>query len=151
MAKRPGEQSDQTMNREVKPDAGCDIPGRQYDQNPYEKDGGTAYYDVEFQGPFNQLIPENGNYNHESATPGEGRWRNSATAMDEGRSEKDRLSEFNVISNDEAQGGFVGRKSVHLVGPDQAADGRYGDDGMGPYKPSPERDRTHVDFPKGRR
>src|SRR5690348_6951190 len=149
MANRPGEQTDKTMNREIKPNAGCDIFGRQYAQhdNPY----GSGYQDVEFE-QFNQLLPQDAVFNETNATPGEGRFRNNNTAMDDGRSEKERLSELNVISNDEAQGGFVSKRSAYFVGPDQRPDGKYGDDGMGPYASSPDRTNdTQVDFRKGKR
>lgn len=126
MAKRPGEQSDKTLYREVKPNAGCDIPGRQYAQND-EYSGG--YQDVEFEGPFNQLLPQDPEYFEKNNTPGEGRF--GSVQFDTSRSEQEVLKGYNVISlEDQHSGGSQNRASTYFSDVHNA--NRGGDDGKGP-------------------
>ena len=143
MAKRPGEQSEQSMNREVKPNAGCDIPGRQYSQNPYEKDGGTAYWDVDFD-RFNNVIPEKAPFEHQEATPGQGSF-NDGRIFDY-QSEQELANGYRTISlEDQHSGGSQNRASTYFVGPDQSPDGRYGDDRAPVVWPG-SRPQTNMDF-----
>lgn len=137
-----GSQKDVSNFSEKPRNPNCD--GRQFAENPY----GSNYDDNRFD-QWNNVNADSPQFHETNATPQDGQFRSSMTAMDEGNSEKQRLSQFNVISNEEAQGGFVGNRSVHFVGPDQRPDGRYGDAGFPPYQPSPERDRTHMDFSRG--
>ena len=142
MAQRRGEQSDKTMNREIKPDAGCDVFGRQYDQhdNPYW----SGYQDVEFEGPDNRLLPQDPQFNHRGATPGEGQFGSRQFSE---FSEKESLGMHNVISlEDQHSGGSQNRASTYFVGPDQSPDGRYGDDRAPVIWPGDRPQSTAPDF-----
>ena len=141
MAKRPGEQTNQTINREIKPNAGCDIPGRQYAQND-EYSGG--YQDVEFE-QFNQLLPQNPEYFHREATPGDGQFRGPNSVSDESLAKQIASMEIRDAASSSNQ------RSVYFANVGLAERGT--DDGMGPEsRPSPDRtDDTLTDFRRGKR
>ncbi len=106
MANTPGPQSDKTMNREVKPNAGCDIPGRQYAQHD-EYSGG--YQDVEFE-QFNQLLPQDPEYFHREATAGQGQFRGPNSVSDESLAKQIASMEIRPHEND-----FTDSRSTHFV------------------------------------
>lgn len=120
-----GTQKDVSKFDQKPQDPNCS--GRQFADNPY----GSNYDDNKFD-QWNNVTAVNPEFHETNATPGDGQFRSSRTAMDEGNSEAARLREFNVISNEDAQSGFISKRSVHFVGPDPRSDGRYGDDGLGP-------------------
>lgn len=135
--------------REVKPQQPeCD--GLQFARNPYAQDE-SAYYDVRFD-QYNNVIPESREftpdgpfYQSGGSDPayGESQFRNQFSASDGERLSKQIAEgEIRPHAND-----FADKRSTTFV--DVGRANRGSDDGYDPNQPSPERNRTHMDFSRG--
>ena len=150
--KNPGTQSDNTMNREVRPQFD-QRDGRQFSCNeaPY----GENYYTVKYDANGNEITqsgdytPDGDFYQSGSSDPAvgdAGQFRGVFASTDAGSlgplAKQIAEGEIRPHAND-----FADKRSTTFV--DVGRANRGSDDGYDPNQPSPERNRTHMDFSRG--